>query len=110
MQFLDLLLQAQVTLIPLDIQLPCLHRPPDRAPGILPVLAIREPALPPEFLHVRETFPEGLLVGPHLDLPHSGIVDQDPTAGQHHQFPRRGRMPALAGHGVHLTRPLPLLA
>src|SRR5581483_4607385 len=99
---LELALELDVALPPVDRQRAVRERLADRAAGLAVVRAVREAAPPRDLLDVAE----GLLqVGvPELQLTDPGRVEDDAAARQHDQLAMRSRVAAAVVVRAHLLR------
>ena len=104
-EFFNLFIEPQKGFIASDVELSSLHRGLNGAPFITLMFAISEETLPGQLLDVCKALTQGLLVGPHLNLPNAGIVHQHPSVLQNHQLSGYRGMAAFSGHFVDLTGP-----
>ena len=75
-------------------------------PYIIAVLAIVELTLASELLDIKKTLPQCMLVGPHLDLAHARVVDQDTPLIEQDKLTGGSRVPAFTSGFVDIIGPL----
>ena len=64
------------------------------APRLVIMLAVVEPASPPQCLDVLKAFEQVTLFSPHRYLPHAGVVDDDSASWHEDKLASNGGVPA----------------
>ena len=107
---LDLGLKVEEGFVAGGVEPPFLDGLADRAAGVLLMAAIGIFALARELGDIFEATAEGELVGPHLDLPHAGVVDEHAAAIERDKLAAGGGVAAFSGGLIDLADPLPVVA
>lgn len=85
-EFFNLIIQTQVAIESSRVELTSGDGGANGAARIVAMFAILESALQGDLIDVSETFAQRLLIGPHLDLAHAGIVDDQSTFRQGYEL------------------------
>ncbi len=109
-QLSDFIVEAQVAIEAFGIERSFRHGLADGAAFVVLMLAVLVAAVQGDLIDVGKTFAQRVFIGPHLDLAHAGVIDDESALGQWHEFAGGGGVAAFAGDFVDFIGPLPFLA